>query len=354
MSDSKDTNASKIKNVSFSKLEPKGFVDTKRLDISINYLKQLYKYILELVEIRDSPNSLPQVYIDKINQYEDKFMIWIMTIENVVIGKPEEIAKEKNGYLDSIDKFYSDSFIIKRGHTSQKDGILLEYYSMIKAIHDSSTEIIDDAKKKQEMLSKAHLDAMDEVEKIRADANSSKTIIEELKKTVSTQAVSDYAIVFEKEAKKNRINAGIWLSIGIILTIVFISSFIYENVCDIFPTEIINKTTNELVRYDYTNLLTKLILIAIQIFLISFSFKQYSINRHLQTLNTHRQNALNSYKLFTESIIGDDHSSRNVLMIQVAKAIYEYSQSTGFLSDKGQNVNSGIVELTKIIGENKP
>ena len=39
-------------------------------------------------------------------------------------------------------------------------------------------------------------------------------------------------------------------------------------------------------------------------------------------------------------------------MIQVAKAIYEHTQSTGYLNEKGSNVNSGIIELTKIIGKN--
>ena len=98
-------------------------------------------------------------------------------------------------------------------------------------------------------------------------------------------------------------------------------------------------------------MVTKVLVIAVVIFLMSFSFKQYSINKHLQTLNTQRQKALNSYKLFTTSISKDDTNSHNALMIQVAKAIYE-PQSTGFLNEKGQQVNSGLVEITKLIGQN--
>jgi hypothetical protein len=118
----------------------------------------------------------------------------------------------------------------------------------------------------------------------------------------------------------------------------------------LLQTEIFNEA-GKFIRYDFTALVTKILIIAVIIFLMSFSFKQYSVNRHLQTLNTQRQKALNSYKLFTESISKDDTNSHNALMIQVAKAIYE-PQSTGFLNEKGQQINSGIVELTKIIGQN--
>ena len=44
--------------------------------------------------------------------------------------------------------------------------------------------------------------------------------------------------------------------------------------------------------------------------------------------------------------------TRNSLMLQLAKSIYEQT-ATGYIGDKGQNVNSGIVEITKMIGANK-
>ena len=91
---------------------------------------------------------------------------------------------------------------------------------------------------------------------------------------------------------------------------------------------------------------------AVQIFVISFSFRQYSINKHLSTINKHRQNGLNSFKLFVESINKEDYESRNSLMLQLAKAIYKKT-TTGYINDKNQGVNSGIIEITKMIGANK-
>ena len=53
-----------------------------------------------------------------------------------------------------------------------------------------------------------------------------------------------------------------------------------------------------------------------------------------------------------ESINKEDYESRNSLMLQLAKAIYEQT-STGYINDKNQGVNSGIIEITKMIGANK-
>lgn len=53
-----------------------------------------------------------------------------------------------------------------------------------------------------------------------------------------------------------------------------------------------------------------------------FRSKNYIHNddRHLQALNNHRKNALNSYELFVESIGKDDPISKNALMLQVGQS----------------------------------
>jgi hypothetical protein len=89
-------------------------------------------------------------------------------------------------------------------------------------------------------------------------------------------------------------------------------------------------------------------MISITIFFISFCFKQYSVNRHLSTINKHRANAFGSYKLF--EALAKDGPEKNVLLHQLAKAIYEQT-STGFINDKG-GINPSVLEITKMFGEN--
>jgi hypothetical protein len=66
----------------------------------------------------------------------------------------------------------------------------------------------------------------------------------------------------------------------------------------------------------------------------------------------YRQNGFNSYKLFIETVSKDDVETINNLMLQLAKAIYDQT-ITGYISDKNPNINSGIVEITKMISSNK-
>ena len=137
---------------------------------------------------------------------------------------------------------------------------------------------------------------------------------------------------------------------GIGFIILFFTSLLFTNWYDKFPTETIyvDEAGNETVKYEISHILTKLLMFAVQIFIISFSFKQYSIRRHISTINKHRQNGLDSFKLFTDSINKEDTMTRNALMLQLAKAIYEQT-NTGYISDQNQNINSSLIEITKMI-----
>ncbi len=73
----------------------------------------------------------------------------------------------------------------------------------------------------------------------------------------------------------------------------------------------------------------KLILALILIFGVRFSFRQYSINKHLATLNKHRSNALKSYNLLSKQL-GDESPEKDRLIVEIAKTIYD-SKETGFM-----------------------
>ena len=68
---------------------------------------------------------------------------------------------------------------------------------------------------------------------------------------------------------------------------------------------------------------------------------------NLCTTNTHRQNALNSFELFSRSIPEGDNTIRQQLILEVAKTIYSPGQ-TGYLGGKEQ-IRTGLPDFTKII-----
>ncbi|MBN2880903.1 hypothetical protein JXM83_02515 [Candidatus Woesearchaeota archaeon] len=315
----------------FDKIVPAGFVDGLKVKNAISKLKYLYvTYIKEMLEINDKVVLPPEIK-DRVEWYADIISSFLRQIEREENGDETQITSIKLKLLNEIQEFYDSCYNIQDIKSNQ----MIVYYSIVKSL--AKTDFLK--------LNEANVNIIQE------NREKSEQILQELQKKVSEQSVSDYAGVFEVEAKNHKTHAWIWLGSGIILTILFVFSLYMNSIKNFFQTEVYN-SKQEFLHYSYSNILAEILIIAILIFLISFSFKQFNINRHLFTLNKHRQNALNSYKLFANSIVGDDISSRNALMIQVAKAIYENSQSTGFLNEKGHNINSGIVEITKMIGKN--
>jgi len=344
-----NTTIKDLRDIDFERIEPKGFVDNNRAIAALNQLEELKKMIDEMLDINDAvqlPNQLTSI----IKSFSSAVLSFINQIEQFETGGADVIARKKEQYLSQINNYYSQCFNIDNQNNNNHNRLLL-YYSIVKSFEQKEDKINNELEDIKKIFSNIKSDSQQVIEDLENKNNESESILNELKKKISNQTVSDYAIVFENEARKYKALSEKWIKIGVSLSSAFVVLILSTAIFKILPTEVFTEE-GAFLRYDFSNLLTKILVIAVLIFLMSFSFKQYSINKHLQTLNNHRQNALNSYQLFTKSIVGDDTNSRNALMIQVAKAIYEHTQSTGFLNEKGQSVNSGIVELTKIIGKN--
>jgi len=343
---SNDNNKDDLRSIDLfntNDLDPQGFIDKRKLNVGLKSLDEVKEIVCEMQDIEDRTN-IPLEFSNNIMQWNNIILQIIKNIGEVHNETSDVVARKKDGVLQKISTLRNSTF----NFNDPNRNFIIEQYSVMKSM---------DKKDLSEVYSKK-LDALlDSMNQSKEDtikfSQESENILNELKKKVSTETVSDYAQVFKTESNSYNLTSYIWLGVGIFSTIVFILILSFNGFNQLLPVEILEAETDKLLRYSYSNLATKLIIYALFIFVISFSFKQFSINRHLFTLNKHRQNALNSYKLFTESIVGEDNNSRNALMVQVAKSIYEHAQSTGYLNEKNQTMNSGVLELTKIIGENK-
>jgi len=186
---------------------------------------------------------------------------------------------------------------------------------------------------------------------------SSNNLFVELSNKSKSILIDNYAGVFEAEEKKHTAISRSWLTVGILATILFVIVFKISINHEWFPSTISMKnivdgktTTNEI--FNYPLLISKYLIVSLIVFFIVFCFKQFSINKNLQIINQHRKNAINSYKLFEASLNRADTSSANLIMLQVAKAIYE-TVHTGYVG-KGDssNMSSQLIEMTKL-GESK-
>lgn len=336
-----------LKDINFNEIIPQGFVNIPKFKSTLGKLEELQKLIVEMTEIVEANLEIPELVKTKVTEFENRILNFVKRIEELPERlEADKLAIRKDKLLTQIQDFYKLNFTIQSPQVSD----LLLTYCTIKSFDKKGGDIgniLKKAIKGQEEINTIK-------ENLKKKEDDINVIIDEFRNKATLKTVSDYSKVFNDLYTKHSKVADRWLYAGIILSLVFISSFLIITIKNYLPTEIFDVVTDKLIRYDITNLLSKLIIIAIQIFLISFSFRQFNINKHIATINKHRQNALDSYKLFDQTISKEDKLSHNNLMLQVAKAIYEQT-SSGYISDKSnRGVNSGIVELTKIIGENQP
>lgn len=189
----------------------------------------------------------------------------------------------------------------------------------------------------------------------KADADSIKAIANESRLNAADRTFREYATIFNEESQKYSLyevklwpfklklgSSEWWLVLSLFLVFGFLLLIVSGMVNKVLPVDF--KEENA---YLIAQVFTRLVAISIWIYLITFTFKQFSIARHLATTNRHRANALNSYKLFIETIDKSDQNARNALMLTVAKAIYDQAQ-TGYLSNSSKDTNS-VVEMTKFV-----
>ncbi len=68
------------------------------------------------------------------------------------------------------------------------------------------------------------------------------------------------------------------------------------------------------------------------------SIKNYTAQKHLEVINTHRQNALETFEVFADAAEGN-RETRDAVLLSATEAIFDANQ-TGYLSTKGSSADS--------------
>src|SRR5258708_351734 len=310
-----------------------------------------------------------------------KFLLDKIYEVSTMTNLPAQLSAEANGYLkDFVDK-------INELEADSKNEYTQEFFNnknnLLKKINDETLRYLEPSpnnkflficntllsfkpdkleseesdlikiKNEQDIL---YIDSKRNIQSLTEEINEQNKRVEvtlkELQEKSANAVISNYAKVFKDEAGLNYSNSKNWLLAAILLSLISIGMLVGIIEYKLFDgSERIQTADKVYFAYDYSKLIAKALLVTILIYLITYSFKKYSVYKHLETINRHRHNALNSYGLFAGSIIGNDASIRNNLLLQVSKAIYEYIP-TGFLASKQEDGSpSGILEITKILSE---
>jgi len=315
-----------------------------------------------------TPNDIANFQKSKENLNEIRRILAKTAVIASLVGLPSSLSERLQGILSQYLEFYKKLQADVSGQSTIDAGnYFRQLHEQIKSYHNQVFEVSSSnytmatlnaiSTYGNELTQGVDQKTTELINTLEDQIGKAKKLTEELDLKAKQFVVSDYARIFEKQERKNRNLSNLWLALAVAIAAFFISGLIYTIKHDWFSiTTILKSTTNNLAStkevFNYPLLISKFLLASFLIFLITFCFKQYSINKHLQVINQHRKNAINSFKLFEASLDKTD-GSKNILMLQLAKAIYELTH-TGFLSKEG-TPNSQFIEWTKMIdGGMKP
>ena len=163
----------------------------------------------------------------------------------------------------------------------------------------------------------------------------------EVQNQLAKKPISQYKQIFAAQAKKHRNMAWVWLAVTGVLTYVFgvIFSLLLQ---DLEPA-------GSNLALVLQNLLTKGFFLSLVYLLLYRFIKNYTAEKHLETVNRHRQNALETFDAFVDAAKGD-RETRDAVLLAATNCIFDANQS-GYLSVKTSRSESAspIPQVVKAI-----
>lgn len=202
--------------------------------------------------------------------------------------------------------------------------------SMTHLLNFSPTQLIESQRK----LAQDSLSEMD-VMKARFEE-----IIKKAEAQNQDLGIKKYATVFSTEAARFGRASSTWLvfAIATFLTIVILCIWLLskETSNTIEPILLIQ------------NSVVKLLLTSALFYALSVCVKNYRVNKHNQTLNKHRQTALETFEAFSNSPTADAQT-KNAVLLATTQAIFT-QQHTGFNAlEKDSEMSNKIIEIIRPI-----
>ena len=155
-------------------------------------------------------------------------------------------------------------------------------------------------------------------------------LILKVQNQLAEKPISQYKAIFADQAKEYHKEAQNWLWIAIGTTAAFFGAFY------LLPTLI--ESSGPGWTGILQNLFAKGFLLSPIYLWLNRSIKNYAAQKHLEVINTHRQNALETFDTFVAAAEGN-RETRDAVLLSATDAIFDANQ-TGYLSTKGSSSDS--------------
>ena len=155
-------------------------------------------------------------------------------------------------------------------------------------------------------------------------------LILKVQNQLTEKPISKYKTIFADQAKQYRKGAQFWLKMAGGATAAFGITFV-------LLSKFLGSGGPELTG-SLQNLFTKGFLLSPIYVWLNRSIKNYTAQKHLEVINTHRQNALETFDTFVAAAEGN-RETRDAVLLSATDAIFDANQ-TGYLSAKGSGSDS--------------
>ena len=188
----------------------------------------------------------------------------------------------------------------------------------------------------------------DEVEKREAKREQEFDQLKlEVQNQLAEKPISQYRAIFQEQAKMHQKGSRFWLAMAGVATLVFVVAFCVLSTVVKFDTTQLTGTLQ--------NLFTKGFLLSPIYVWLNRSIKNHTAQKHLEVINTHRQNALETFDTFVAAAEGN-RETRDAVLLAATEAIFDANQ-TGYLSTKttGPDNRSPVQQVIReIIPQKSP
>ena len=292
-------------------------------------LKVAYEMLDEILAApRDALVSLSSQYAQQLKDYVlESYEMTGKIIDFGIGGKDENIREQHHMLLQEISEFCDRvknsllqvaAYLSSRTVEQLKDQVKT---TLTTAEERVNTVISSETERSQKIVEEAQ-------QKEEKRQESFDKIYVQLQNQLAEKPISQYKEIFSDQAKKHRTMAWVWLSGTGLLTLAFGGIFAWLFLWllkDFVPTA-------DNVSVILSNLLTKGFLLSLVFLLLNRVIKNYTAEKHLEVINTHRQNALETFDVFVTAAEGN-RDTRDQVLLAATKAIFEANQS-GYLSAK--------------------
>ena len=155
----------------------------------------------------------------------------------------------------------------------------------------------------------------------------------QLQNQLTEKPISQYKSIFETQAKNHGVMAWVWLIVSGLLAVGFGIIF-WKLLTDIGS---LASQENQLSMI-LSNLFAKGFYLSLIFLFLNRTIKNFAAEKHLEVINTHRQNALETFDIFVAAAEGN-RETRDAVLLAATKAIFDANQS-GYLSAKTSGSDS--------------